>query len=164
MEFLNSTVGIYDSHKKAIVAVRKLQEEGFSVDNISLVGSAKIKDDHLHVTETETVLETTTAIGSVFGTILGTLAGLSLVAVPGLGVLYAAGAMIGAAGGFSIGTASGGLAGVLLSLGIGKDGILLYNEHLKEGKVMVVLHGTKEEVHNAHLILDQTEHHELNKH
>lgn len=164
MEFLNSSVGIYSSHGKAIAAVRKLQEEGFAVENISLVGRAKIEDDHLHVTETETVLETTTAVGSVFGTILGTLAGMSLVAVPGLGVLYAAGALVGAVGGFSIGTASGGLAGVLLSLGIGKDGVLSYNQHLKAGKFLVVVHGTQAEVDKAHQVLDTTEHHEVNKH
>lgn len=164
MEFLNSTVGIYNSHNKAVAAVRQLQEDGFPVENISLVGRAKIEDDHLHVTETETVLETTTAVGSVFGTILGVLAGMSLVAVPGLGVLYAAGALVGAAGGFSIGTASGGLAGVLLSLGIGKDGVLSYNQHLKAGKFLVVVHGTQADVDKAHEILHTTDHHEVNKH
>jgi len=164
MEFLNSTVGVYGSHKKAVAAVRKLQVEGFPTENISLVGRARVENDHLHVTETETVLETTTAVGSVFGTILGVLAGMSLVAVPGLGVLYAAGALIGGVGGFSIGTASGGLAGVLLSLGIGQDGILSYDEHLKEGRFLVIIHGTQEEVDNAHAILDGTERHEVNKH
>ena len=164
METLNSTVGIYSSHKKAIAAVRELQDAGFPVEKISLIGSAKIEDDHLHVIDNETVFDRTTATGSVLGTIIGALAGISLISVPGVGLLYAAGALVGAVGGFSLGSLGGGLAGALLTLGIGKDGILTYREHLKSGKYLVVVHGTQEEVDEAHTVLDKTEHHEVNKH
>ncbi len=164
METLNSTVGVYKSHKKAVQAVRELQEAGFPIEKISLLGSAKIEDDHLHVIDSETVFDTVAATGSVLGTILGALAGMSIIAVPGLGLLYAAGALVGAVGGLSIGSISGGIAGALLALGIGKDGILLYKEHLKEGKFLVVVHGSQEDADKAHEILEKTEHHEINKH
>ncbi|MCU0390135.1 MAG: general stress protein [Thermoflexibacter sp.] len=164
METLNSTVGVYTSHKKAVAAVRQLQEEGFPVEKISLLGSAKVEDDHLHIIDNETVFDTVTATGSVLGTIIGALAGMSLIAVPGVGLLYAAGALVGAVGGFSLGSLGGGIAGALLTLGIGKDGILTYKEHLKSGKYLVVVHGSEADSIKAHQILDATEHHEVNKH
>ena len=164
METLNSTVGIYASHKKAIAAVRELQENGFPVEKISLIGSARIEDDHLHVIDEETVFDRTAATGSVLGTIIGALAGMSLVTVPGVGLLYAAGALVGAVGGFSLGSIGGGIAGALLSLGVGKNGIITYKEHLKSGKYLVLVHGSQAEVDSAHNILDKTEHHEVNKH
>jgi hypothetical protein len=164
MEFINSTVGIYNSHKKAIAAVKKLQEDGFPMEKVSLMGSAKIENDDLKVIDNEVVFDTTTAVGSVFGTILGTLTGMSLIAVPGIGLLYAAGALVGAIGGFSLGSLGGGLAGALLTLGIGKEGILTYNQHLKAGRFLIIVHGTQGEVDEAHAILHQTEHHQIDKH
>lgn len=164
METLNSTVGVYSSHKKAIAAVKELQNAGFDVSNISLLGSAKVEDDHLHIIDEESIFDRATATGSVLGTIIGALAGMSLIAVPGVGLLYAAGALVGAVGGFSLGSLGGGVAGALLALGVGKDGIVTYKEHLKSGKFLVLVHGTEEDARKAHQILDDTEHHEVNKH
>jgi hypothetical protein len=38
----------------------------------------------------------------------------------------------------------------------------IYSSH--KGKFLVVVHGTQAEVDKAHAILDDTEHHEVNKH
>ncbi len=164
METLDSTVGVYSSHKKALDAVKELQNAGFDVSKISLLGSAKIEDEHLHIIDEEKVFDKTTATGSILGTVVGALAGMSLITVPGVGLLYAAGALVGAVGGFSIGSLGGGIAGALLALGVGKDGILTYKNHLKAGKFLVVVHGSAEDAHKAHEILVGTEHHEVNKH
>ncbi len=164
MEMINATVGVYNTHEKAVKAVKTLKDREFDVSKVSIIGQVAFVEDHLRVLSGEHSAETGAAVGSVVGTILGALSGLSLIAIPGLGVLYAAGALVGAVGGFSIGTAGGGFVGALLSVGIHKDGIIRYQKHLKEGKFLLVVHGTKIEADNAHQILDETDHQEVTKH
>jgi|OM-RGC.v1.037405622 hypothetical protein len=48
MEIHKAAVGVYDSHNKAISAVKRLHKHGVEVDNISLIGKAEIVEDHLH--------------------------------------------------------------------------------------------------------------------
>lgn len=161
---INATVGVYDSHKKAVEAVKTLQENGFDVTKLSIIGKVEFVENQLKIETGEPTAEAGAAVGSILGTILGVLSGMSLITVPGLGVLYAAGALVGAVGGFSLGTAGGGLVGALLSIGIHKDGILKYQKHLKAGKYLVVVHGSQTEADNAHQVLGTTEHHEVEKH
>ncbi len=164
MEMINATVGVYATHEKAVKAVKTLKDSDFDVSKVSIIGQVKFVEDHLKVLSGEHSTETGAVVGSVVGTILGVLSGLSMITIPGLGVLYAAGALVGAVGGFSVGTAGGGLIGTLLSIGIHKEGIIRYQKHLKEGKFLVVVHGSKTEADNAHQILDDTDHHEVEKH
>lgn len=164
MEMVNATVGVYNTHEKAVEAVKTLKDSEFDVSKVSIIGHVEFVEDHLRVLSGEHTAETGAAVGSVVGTVLGALSGLSLITIPGLGILYAAGALVGAVGGFSLGTAGGGLVGALLSIGIHKDGIIRYQKHLKDGKFLVVVHGTKAEADNAHQILDDTDHHEVEKH
>lgn len=164
MKMVNATVGVYDTHEKAVQAVKTLKDSEFDITKVSIIGQVEFVEDHLKVLSGEHSAETGAAVGSVVGTVLGALTGLSLIAIPGLGVLYAAGALVGAVGGFSVGTAGGGLIGALLSIGIHKDGIVRYQKHLKDGKFLVVVHGLKAEADSAHQILDETEHEEIEKH
>jgi hypothetical protein len=56
-----------------------------------------------------------------------------------------------------LGVATGGLLGALASWGIAEEHILDYEKCLREGKHLVIAHGTAEEVERAHTILQETE-------
>lgn len=150
---MNSKVALYDSHEKAIKAVEKLKEKGFPVNNISLIGKAEITDNHMHIKSMDAIERTPALIGAGAGTLVGILTGLGVFAIPGFGFLYGAGVIVGAIGGFDLGIIAGGLGSVLATVGIKDEHVLKYEEHLKEGKFMVLVSGSLEEIELAEHIL-----------
>ncbi len=143
LDMIRTTVGVYQSHDEAINAIVALEKAGIPVENISFLSTAVIVADDLHVHSTKNVKNAPVAIGAVLGPLLGVLAGASIWAVPGLGFVYGAGAIVGALAGFDIGLVSGGIATILLNIGIKKDKIVSYHKHLKEGKYLVILNSNK---------------------
>jgi len=143
------TIGVFANHEEAIKAIKALQSEDFDIENISLVGKGTIVEDHVHAYTGEDAIKASASTGAVLGSTLGLMTGLGVLAIPGLGALFLAGAVTGAVAGFSIGTATGGLVGIFAAMGVGKEGALRYEKHLKEGKYLVALHGTKAEAEKA---------------
>ena len=156
MDSLNTIVGIYDKHEKALDAVKALSNEGIPVKNISFVSKAEIVEDQLQAHSTENIKNAPVSIGVVLGPVLGILTGVSIISVPGLGFVYGAGAIIGALAGFDFGIIGGGLISLLMTLGISKDKVIHYHRHLKEGKYLVILHGNAEMAAKAKAILHKT--------
>jgi uncharacterized membrane protein len=150
---MKSTVGVYDTHDKAVTAVLELKKAGFTESHISIVGQAEVVDNNLHVKSKENEKAAPLAVGLVLGPIIGILSGIGLVAIPGLGIIYGAGAIAGAMAGLDVGLIGGGLVSVLTMFGIKNDNVVKYNEHLSKGHFLVVVQGTDEEITNAHKIL-----------
>jgi uncharacterized membrane protein len=63
------------------------------------------------------------------------------------------GTVEGAAVGAAIGAGSGAVAGALTSLGIPKDGVVLYEASLKANKFLLIAHGTADETQRARSLL-----------
>jgi hypothetical protein len=150
---MKSTVGVYDTHDKALAAVLELKKAGFTESHISIVGQAEVVDNHLHVKSKEGEKAAPLAVGLVLGPIIGILSGIGLIAIPGLGIIFGAGAIAGAMAGLDVGLIGGGLVSVLTMFGIKNDNVVKYNEHLAQGHFLIVIQGTDEEVTNAHRIL-----------
>ncbi len=146
-------VAVYDSHEKAVKAISVLSQAHFPMKEVSLIGKSEIVNDHIQIKSTELIKDSPALIGAGAGTIVGLLTGLGVFAIPGFGFLYGAGAVIGAIGGFDLGLIAGGVGSILVVLGINKDKMVEYEEHLNEGKFMVVVSGTIEEVKKAEQIL-----------
>ena len=49
------------------------------------------------------------------------------------------------------------LGAAMYSMGIPKNSVLQYETHVKNGKLLLVVHGTSQEVERAKDLLDQTE-------
>lgn len=153
MTTLNTIVGIYDTHVDAIIALEALKAEGLPVKNISLIGKADIIESKLYASSHNDIINTPVEIGVVIGPVLGILTGLSLIAIPGLGILFGAGAAIGALVGLDAGLVGGGIASLLLQLGISKDKTATYHKHLENGKYIITIHGDKEMAEKAKIVL-----------
>ena len=152
---MNTTVGVYATHEKAIEAIQELQEAGYPVQQVSLIGKAEIIDDHMHVSQNNWIENTPVSIGAILGPILGILTGVGIFAIPGLGFIFGAGAAIGALAGFDIGIVGGGIVSLLTTLGIKKDVAIKYHEHLEEKRFLVIAKGNEEEVNLAKKILHE---------
>jgi len=155
----NSVVAIFDQHTQAEEAVKQLQQDGFDMRELSIVG----KDYH---TDEQVVGYYTTGermkywgkYGAFWGGLWGLLFGSAVFMIPGIGpiamagpiVSWIAGALEGAVvvGGLSI------LGAGLYSMGIPEKSILQYETSLKAGKFLLVVHGTPDEVSRARTILN----------
>ena len=151
---MNTTVGVYDTHEKAIEAVEKLKRAGFPVQQVSLIGKAVVIDDLMRVKNNRKIKNAPAIIGAILGPLLGILTGLKLFAIPGLGFLFGIGAILGALAGFSLGIVGGGILSLIAILVIKSRSVLKHHEHIEEKGFQVIAHGNNEEVNKAKEILD----------
>ena len=151
---MNTTIGVYDTHEKAIQAVEELKRAGFPVQQVSLVGKAVVIDDLMHVKHNRRIKNVPAYIGAILGPILGILTGVKLFAIPGLGFLFGIGAALGALAGFSLGIVGGGVLSLFAILLIRSRAVLRYHEHIEEKGFQVIAHGNEEDVKKAKEILD----------
>jgi uncharacterized membrane protein len=155
---MKAKIALYNSHEEALQAIQKLKDEGFSVDKVSLVGKAEIIDDHMHVYSLENVKNAPVTVGAIAGPVIGLLSGIGIFAIPGFGFIYGAGAILGAIAGLNLGVVGGGIITLLLTLGIEKENLITYEQHVMNGKFLVVVNGSMEEIHKAEKIIDADKH------
>ncbi len=157
----NAVIAVYDTHSEAEKGVKELQRSGFDMKKLSVVG----KDYH---TDEQVVgyynagdrMKYWGKMGAFWGGLWGLLVGAAFFWVPGVGPLLVAGPLaawvVGALEGAVV---VGGLSVIgagLYSIGIPKNSVLQYETQLKNGNLIVVAHGTPEEVERAKDILDQS--------
>ena len=150
---MKSQVAIYENHELAIKALERLKDAEFPMEKTSLIGQAEIVDDHVHVKSLDDMRVKATGLGVVATSTLGLLTGLGIFAVPGLGFLYGAGALVGAIAGAEIGLVGSGLLSILTTIGFHSDYIVKYEQHIKEGRFLVIVNGTLEEIERAEHVL-----------
>lgn len=159
---MKSVIGIYHTHEEAINAVKLLKGEDISDKDLSLMGKTSVDPNHEGLMEHRDLKETPVAIGAVAGPVLGVLTGVGIFAIPGLGFLYGAGALVGALAGFDFGLVGGGVISLLATLGIRENYQIKLEEHLREGKVVLIVKGDKDTLEKARKILQEyNQHHEL---
>ena len=157
----NSVVAIFDSHDRAEDAIRELQKDGFDMKKLSIVG----KDYHTE----ENVVGYYNAgdrmlywgkLGAFWGGFWGLLLGSAFFWVPGIGQLVVAGPLVmWIVGALEEAAVFGGLSALgagLYSIGIPKHSALQYETEVKNGKLLLVAHGTPDEVERAKDLLDQS--------
>jgi hypothetical protein len=157
----NSIVAIFKSHLEAEAAVKELQQSGFDMKKLSIMG----RDYH---TDEKVIGYYTTGdrmkywgeLGAFWGGFWGLLFGSAFFLVPGIGPLLVAGPLVGWIVGALEGAAVvGGLSALgagLYSVGIPKDSILKYEMAVKSGKYVLIVHGTDMETAHARGILKNT--------
>jgi len=162
MSNTNSVVAVFATHEQVESAIRELQQDGFDMKQLSIVG----KDYH---TEEHVVGYYTTGdrmlywgkLGAFWGGFWGLLLGSGFFWVPGIGQLLVAGPLVmwivGALEEAALVGGLGALGGALFSIGIPKNSVMQYETEVKNGKLVLVAHGTSEEVQRAKDILNQTQ-------
>jgi hypothetical protein len=162
---MKSQVAVYGSHEKALQAIKVLEQADFPLKQVSLVGKAELVYDNVHVKSYEPVKNAPVVIGAIIGPMLGVMTGVGIFTIPGFGLLYGAGAIIGAIAGFDLGLVSGGLITLLVTLGIKKESVVQYEEHLHGGKFLVIVQGSEEEIKQAeHILHTEGTHLQLDTH
>jgi len=166
----NSIVAIYPTHTAAEAAVRELQQAGFDMKKLSIIGRDYHTDEHVTgYYNAGDRMKYWGGVGAFWGWIWGCLFGSAFFFVPGIGPLLVGGPLVAwIVGALESAAVVGGVSAIgagLVSLGIPKDSILQYETALKTDKFVIIAHGDMEEIHHARAILDDTnaesmEHHE----
>jgi hypothetical protein len=154
----NSVIALFDQHTQAEKAVQELQQAGFDMKALSIVGKGYHTEENVvgYYTTGERMKYWGTN-GAFWGGIWGLLFGSAFFMIPGVGPLVAAGPIVAWIVGALEGAAVvGGVSAVgagLYSIGIPKKSILQYETSLKAGTFMLVAHGTPDEITRAKAIL-----------
>lgn len=150
-------VGTFSSRREAEDALHDLRESGFRMDSVSVLAKDAEGGENLagaQVNENSAgEAKEGAGVGAVTGTVLGgvggLLIGLEALIIPGIGPFLAAGTLATTLAGAGIGAAAGGLVGALANLGIPEDEARDYNERISEGRYLVTVEGTLEEIERA---------------
>ena len=157
----NSIAAIFESHNQVEDAIRELEKSGFDMKKLSIVGKDYHMDEHTagyynigdRITHRRKMSE-------FWGSLWGKLFGSASFFVRGVGPLLVAGPFAtwidGVLEGAAMMDGISALGAVLVSIGIPKDSVLEYEESVKAGKFLLLLHGTPQEVEHAKDRLDNT--------
>jgi len=158
----NSIVAIYPSHTAAEEAIKELQQSGFDMKKLSIVGRDYHTDEHVvGYYNAGDRMKYWGKMGAFWGGIWGMLFGSAFFLIPGFGPLLVAGPLVAwIVGALEGAIVVGGLSAIgagLYSLGIPKDSILRYETALKTGKFVRIARGSREDATRAKPILHQTQ-------
>jgi uncharacterized membrane protein len=154
----NSIVAVYPTHLAAEASVKELQQSGFDMKKLSIVGRDYHTDEHVvGYYNAGDRMKSWGKNGAFWGGIWGLLFGSAFFWVPGLGPLLAAGPLVSwIIGGVEGAAVVGGLSAIgagLFSIGIPKDSIVSYETALKAGKFVVIASGSADDSAKAKEIL-----------
>ena len=164
----NSVIAIYPSHTAAEAAIKELQQSGFDMKKLSIVGHDYPTDEHVvgyyNVGDRMKMWGKT---GAFWGG-LWALLDSAFFWIPGVGPLLVAGPLVSwIIGALEGATVVGGLSALgagLYSLGIPKDSILKYETGLKTDKYILIANGSIDDVAQAKEILNRTKPETLEHH
>ena len=164
-----SAVATYPTHTAAEAAVKELQQSGFDMKKLSIVGRDYNTDEHVvGYYNTGDRMKVWGQTGAFWGGLWGFMFGSAFFFVPGVGPLLIAGPLVGwLVGALEGAVVGGGLSAIgagLFSIGIPKDSVLQYETALKTGKFVLIAHGSSEEVAKAREILNRTKPETLDNH
>ncbi|CAN1210130.1 hypothetical protein TUMEXPCC7403_08035 [Tumidithrix helvetica PCC 7403] len=158
-----SAVGVLSDRYVAESTLDRLKEAGIPLNKITLVAQTVAPDD-VAISESEfsrhqTIeqLEIGALSGGILGAASGLLLGLASVILPGVGTIVFAGARGVALLGMAVGSFYGAVGGSLLGGAFGNSmspkQSSIYTDSLLQGKYLVVIEGTDNEIHCAEAIL-----------
>lgn len=155
-----SVVAVYESHEKALRAVKHLVKHEIPENELSIVGQGEVIEDHIHFVPVKKAKMATTYIGLGAGALLGLLAGLEIIPVPGLKGIFGSGGFVGMLGGVVIGAVIGAIASIVFSMIVKKDDFVVMQKHIDKGKYMLVVKGELEDIEKSKKLLHTENIHE----
>lgn len=152
-------VAVCKTHTDAEQVIKELQQSGFDLKKLSIVGKDYHEEDKvIGFYNTSDVMKNWGKAGAFWGGIWGLIFGAGFFLIPGIGPVVLAGPIVSSlVGGLEGAIVVGGLSalgGALFTIGIPKDSVLKYEKELKADKYLVIAHGTKDDIDKARDIMN----------
>jgi hypothetical protein len=159
MSETNAVVGVFNTHIEAESSIKELQQAGFDMKRLSIVGKDYHTEEHVvGYYNAGDRMALWGKRGAFWGGFWGLLFGSALFVIPGVGPLVVFGPLVGwiigaLEGAVVVGSLSA-LGAALFSIGIPQNSIMLYESALKSDKFLVIAHGTAGQAAQAKSILE----------
>jgi hypothetical protein len=151
-----AVIAVFPDLAAAEKAVIELAKGDFPVDRISIVGQDLESEIRINgFVTTGDIAGPSAATGAWVGGLFGVLSGAAMLFIPGLGPLVVLGPLAAAAVGAAEGALLGGAVGALLGHFVAKQHLPKYEELVRTGNYLLVVHGTEEEVARAQRLLTE---------
>ena len=149
---------VYNTHVEAEDAIRLLNNSGFDVRKLSIVGKGYHSEEHpVGFYSAGDRIKAWGGVGAFWGGIWGLLLAPAVFFIPGLGLVAMAGPLVSAlVGALEGAVAVGGvsaLGAALTTVGLPKDQVIKYETALKADKYVVMVHGSAEDVAKARSVM-----------
>jgi hypothetical protein len=136
-------IAIYPNRESVERALRRLHDDGFDMRDVSVIGRGfEATEVPAGVVTTGDIAEASAEVGAVAGFLSGLVIGTAFLVVPGVGPVLVAGslsaALAGAIEAAVVGAVIGGLGGALVGWGIPSIHMQIYENHLSEGRFLVL--------------------------
>jgi uncharacterized membrane protein len=150
-------VGVFSSVQEANEAVRELETQGISRDEISVVANKNATGyDTMQDRDKASNVVADAGIGAAIGGVGGLLlSAAGALTIPVIGPILAAGPIAAALTGAGIGAAAGGLIGALTESGIPEEDAKYYAEGIRRGDVLVTVRADSSQADRVCDILDR---------
>ena len=153
-----SAVAVFHTHPKAEEAVRELQKSGFDMTKLSIVGKDYHTDEHVvGYYNAGDRMKYWGKAGAIWGGFWSMLFGSAFFAIPGVGPVLVAGPLvawiIGVVEGAVVVGGISALGAAFASIGIPNNSVLKYETELKNDRLLLVVHGTADDVEKAKNVL-----------
>jgi hypothetical protein len=151
-----AVVAVFPDLDAAQEAVERLAAAGFPTEHVSVVGKDLRTETRLNgYVTTGDIAGPSAATGAWVGGLFGLLAGSALMFVPGAGPLIVLGPLAAAAIGATQGALVAGGVGAVLGHFVAARHLPKYEQLVRAGSYLVVVHGADEEVARAQQILTE---------
>ena len=142
-----TVIGVFSDFTAAVNTSPELASAGFAHEDISIIAQDN-KGEYAKFVKAQSLPESETGIGTgaAIGGIGGFLLGLAAFAIPGIGPVVAAGPLAMAFAGATLGVVGGSLVGALNGLGVPEFEAKAYDQGVREGSTLVIVHSP------AHLV------------
>lgn len=157
----STVVAVYSTHTDAEAAIKELQQAGFDMKRLSIVGKGyHTEEDVVGYYNAGDRMMYWGKLGAFWGGLWSLLFGSAFFLIPGIGPLVVAGPLVQVIVGVLEGAAvMGGMSALgagLYSIGIPGNSILEYETALKADEFLLVAHGSDKEVAWAREIIETT--------
>ena len=169
MPLSDSVVAVFDDHKSAATAVKALNDAGFDVKRLSVVGKGYHSEERVTgFYNAGNRVRFWGERGAFWGGLWGLFFGGLFLTIPVVGHVIVLGylatmAVTTVESAVLVGTLSA-ISAAFYSIGIPRDSVLSYEAALKADGFMVMAHGTEEETRRAKSILAGTNPRQLDVH
>lgn len=145
--------GMFNDRDSSENAFKALDDRGYTNDDINVIMSKETREkyfsDDMEESEVGNKAAEGTGVGSAVGGTLGAIAGAiaavgTTIAIPGLG-LVVAGPVAASLAGAGAGGLTGGIIGALVGWGIPEERAKMYEEGIKDGKIVLGVEPKSEE-------------------
>lgn len=159
MSHANAVIAVFHSHRSAERAFRALEESGYEMHKLSMIGKGAYTNQHVvGCYNISGRMKFWGQHSAFWESLWGTLSGSAAFMLPGFGPILAAGPLVAELVAKMEGAAalhSGGAIGnALASMGISENNLAPYEADLKIGKLLMIVQGTYEDFEMARLQLE----------